>query len=297
MGSYGRTLHHPEPLQLIWSSLLSGRWVRHFDTTHLWFLNYLLWLYLLTAVVRWFARPLSGWVDLQFGKLLTNWLCSAYLAFLTFLTLCSMRIGLLDTENDWIPVPNILLAYWLFYGFGWLLFHHRGQLAGWTRGAWTKVLLTLPLAFVNLLFVRRQMQAGPDRDWIAFLGTAATGAVVVWLMIFGLTGLFLRYGSAENNRWRYLSDSAYWQYVMHPPVVLSLQLAFAPVAASSFTKCAIVTALSLAVLLLTYDWFARSTWIGILLNGRRYPRALTFPRAVPRPVPVSAPSIDLDPAT
>ncbi len=45
--------------------------------------------------------------------------------------------------------------------------------------------------------------------------TMAVNAVGVWLFIFGLTGLFLRYGSAPSPRMRYMADSSYWIYLFH----------------------------------------------------------------------------------
>jgi hypothetical protein len=296
LGAYGRALHQPDSLSVAWAAFLSGRWLRHIDTTHLWFLNYLLWLYALAVAVRWLGRPAARWTGPVLAATVTGWLRFAIWPALTFLTLCTMTAGLLDTRNDWIPAPNVLAAYAVFYAFGWLLYGRRDTLAGWTRGAWTQVLAAVPLSVLNMYFAFRQLQVRPERDWVAFYATALTGAIVVWLMIFGTTGVFIRYFSQEHPRWRYLSDSAYWQYILHSPVVLFWQLAVARLDWSPFLKCGLVTVLSALVLLASYDLVARSTWVGVLLNGRRYPRALRFGGAVrphARAVPQSA---GLDPA-
>jgi glucan biosynthesis protein C len=297
LSAYGRSLNHADTLSAAWTSFSSGRWLRHIDTTHLWFLNYLLWLYVLAIAVRWSARPLAQRSGRLVDAVITGWLRFAIWPALTFATLCTMSAGLLDTRNGWIPAPNILAAYAVFYVFGWLLYGRRDTLSGWTRGAWTQVLLALPVSALNIYFAVRQLQARPDRDWFAFFGTALTGAIVVWLMIFGTTGLFIRYFGREHPRWRYLSDSAYWQYILHAPVVLFWQLAVAPLHWSPLLKCSVVTVLSAIVLLVSYDLIARSTWVGVLLNGRRYPRALVFGQAV-RPRASAVPqSTGLDPAS
>lgn len=297
LSRWGRHLGQPGALSTAWTAFTSLAWVRYMDTTHLWFLNYLLYLYLLTVVVRWLARPVADRACQLFGRLVTSRLRLVIWPFLTFLTLCTMEAGLLDTENDWIPAPRILAAYGVFFGFGWLLFPHRDRIAGWSHGAWTQVLLTLPLSLLNGWFALRQLQLRPQRDWVAFFGTAATGSVVVWLMVFGLTGLFVRYCSAPDPRWRYLADSAYWQYLMHAPVVLAGQLVVAQWPVPAFVKCAVVTLFAALVLLLTYDWLARATWVGVLLNGRRYPRVFVPRRAVLPPRHATAPSTGLDPAS
>jgi hypothetical protein len=59
---------------------------------------------------------------------------------------------------------------------------------------------------------------------------------------------------------------------MHMPVVMGFQMAFAPVTWSAVVKVPIVVVLSSAVLVWSYDLLVRPTGIGVLLNGRRYPR-------------------------
>ena len=43
-------------------------------------------------------------------------------------------------------------------------------------------------------------------------------------MIFALIGLFRRYFSGENARIRYISDSAYWLYLAHLPLIQLIQV-------------------------------------------------------------------------
>ena len=50
-------------------------------------------------------------------------------------------------------------------------------------------------------------------------------ALGMWCMIFGITGLFLRYFSGHSPLWRYLCDSSYFIYLAHVPVLLALQIA------------------------------------------------------------------------
>ena len=89
-------------------------------------------------------------------------------------------------------------------------------------------------------------------------------------MIFGLIGAFRKFCSAENRSIRYLSDASYWLYIAHLPVAMLLQIWIAnapwPGALKLICICTITTLFLLAI----YEVAVRYTWIGAMLNGRKY---------------------------
>jgi len=70
-----------------------------------------------------------------------------------------------------------------------------------------------------------------------------------------------------------LSDSSYWLYIIHLPVVTALQVALAPVHVSCWVKFGLVCAVAIPFSLATYQYLVRPTVVGLVLNGRRYPFA------------------------
>jgi hypothetical protein len=50
-------------------------------------------------------------------------------------------------------------------------------------------------------------------------------------------------------------------------------------------KFAIMVGGSMPILLVTYHYLVRFTWIGAILNGRRHPRRAQPPAASPEPAP------------
>ncbi|MEM0926278.1 MAG: glucan biosynthesis protein, partial [Planctomycetota bacterium] len=91
-----------------------------------------------------------------------------------------------------------------------------------------------------------------------------------WLVSFGLIGLFHRFLS-ENRLWiRYVSDSSYWLYIAHLPLVLLIQYAAKNMEIPSVIKLLGICAITTGILLCSYQLFVRRTWIGVLLNGRRF---------------------------
>ena len=201
--------------------------------------------------------------------------------------LCLMPGGYLEDPPGFVPVPRIVLAYLVPFTFGWLLYLNRDLLPTFERRAWLHIGMTTAILAAWVSGIASPLQGlGLSTRVIS----AGLGALAVWLITFGMTGLFLRYGSKESPRWRYLSDGSYWMYIVHMPVVMAFQMLLAGVAIPTEAKVLIVVGLSTVVLMASYDLLARPTWIGVVLNGRRYPRRL-FVRGERTPVaPVLAPA-------
>ena len=72
----------------------------------------------------------------------------------------------------------------------------------------------------------------------------------------------------------YLSDAAYWLYLFHPPVIVLAQIAVWGMNMHWVLKLALVHVVSIPVLLWTYRSWVRSTWVGQVLNGRRYDKGV-----------------------
>jgi hypothetical protein len=255
----------------------------------MWFLEYLVFLYLIAL----FTVPVVRRLNLGRVFLWVNrWPAARVFLWsgLTFVTLLPMEFGLLDTPDGFRFQPHIVAAYCVFFFFGWALYHHRQLLGSFQRYAWTQVALACGLSGANIAFAIRQVSAresGQPISAVDFYGTAATGALVVWLMVFGLIGLFLRYLDRPSPAWRYLSDSAYWLYLFHPPVVVLSQFAVWNVPIHWAWKLLFVSATSLTVLLWTYQAWVRSTWLGVLLNGRRYSKSIVEIEEAPRTAAVA----------
>jgi peptidoglycan/LPS O-acetylase OafA/YrhL len=68
---------------------------------------------------------------------------------------------------------------------------------------------------------------------------------------------------------RYLADASYWCYLIHLPLVVWLQVLVAKWPVNGWLKFAGINLVAMILLLLTYEWFVRYTFIGTVLNGRR----------------------------
>lgn len=253
-------------------TVMSGALWPRLHPLHLWFLEYLLLLYALGALAAWassFApRTSTVRIHAAYRWAFAQPYAPALFALFSWLPLAAMHGNLKDCDGFRPELP-ILAAYIPPFAFGWLLYHQRDLLPRFQRHIGTYLLLALP-AF--LVYGKVSGDAHP------FL-RAAGNVLYAWLMIFAVTGLFLKLCSHHSARWRYLSDSSYWIFILHMPVVVGLQVALMPVPLPALAKIPLVLALAVAILVITYDIAVRPTWVGALLNGRRYARGLPAAQA------------------
>ena len=257
--------------------------VAGFPLTHLWFLYVLLILYVATLLVRAAvlvidrSGALRGAVDKALAGLLR-------LPFVLPLLLAVPVATLLLRHEGWaewwgIPTPDVGLvpnaaalgSYGLAFAIGWLVHRLEDGFAP-LAGLW---MLHLPAALaltVACLAMTEVPEFGPQFAGQTRVLFAALYAASVWLWTFGLIGAALHFIRGESPRVRYLADSSYWLYIVHLPLIVALQAVVAGWPLPAEAKLVLVVAAGVALMLASYHWLVRSTWIGALLNGRRYPR-------------------------
>jgi glucan biosynthesis protein C len=233
---------------------------------HLWFLEYLLLLYPLVLTIDWLVRKVVSDRWLAAGsRLFRSCIQSGWrapiLAVLTIGPLASMG-GWLATPGTFRPDLRISLAYLLFFGFGWVLYFERDILDVFKRGGWSEMAAG---AAVTVIGYGVLIGVLPSRAW-NFLGPLG-----IWLFLFGFLSLSLRYLDQQVSWIRYLSDASYWMYIVHVPVLIWVQILIAPLALPALPKGFLALTLTMPILLVSYNFAVRPTWIGAMLNGRRYP--------------------------
>lgn len=267
----------PDPLGQAVEFVLSGRFAKRIFFMHLWFLQYLIYLTAAAAaLIPLLERPFfrrarevgSAWFR---RTLLSRWRALVF-ALPTLATMLMMKHGVLDGPRPWPLDAHILGAYAVFYFFGWALYKDRDVLPERARWPWAETAWGAVVGAAGLRLAGRQLEIMPAKDSALVYATAACSSLACWLLIFGLTGLFLRYLNRPSRAMRYLSDSAYWLYLVHPLVLVTAQLAIREASCGPHAKFLFVMAVSTPVLLASYHHLVRSTWAGALLNGRRHPR-------------------------
>jgi len=221
----------------------------------------------------------AGWrasFERAFRAALTAGWAPLALALPSCAALLPMRYAGFDDPAGFIPQPHILVAYAIPFAVGWLLYRNVDLLEVLRRRAW----LHSALALAALVLYVALNYNFPNRG-LPFAAKCAAHALAMWLVIFGITGLFLRHLAGPSAVWRYLCDSSYFLYIAHMPIIMAFQLLLEPVGLPPLAKIPIVLAATTLVLLVLYRYAVRPTAIGALLNGRRYSTASPAPLTVP----------------
>lgn len=190
---------------------------------------------------------------------------------LTTLTLLPMKVTALETSTAFLPPLRVLVAYGVFFAFGWLLFLNREVVPAFAGKTWPCLGGGILVAAAYLVWM---VTPEPGASFGLRMVGCTLASAATWLLVFGLTGLFVRHFDRPAPLQRWLADGAYWMYLVHLPFTIWLPGLLAPLAWPAAVKFAVVLAATSLATSGSYHLFVRSTWIGLALNGRRFPRGL-----------------------
>ena len=94
-------------------------------------------------------------------------------------------------------------------------------------------------------------------------------SIYCWVMIFGFVGFFKFLFSKPSVSVRYISDSSYWLYLGHQPLVQAYQILFSDWDKPIYFKFPFICILTALTLLIIYHFLIRYSFIGSILNGPR----------------------------
>ncbi len=268
-----------------------------FPLGHFWFLYLLLVLYALVLIVRALVlrldrrgslrtlvdRVMHGALAWRFAPLLL----AAPLAALLYATPWWQQWSGIPTPlAGFVPNLPAVVIFGAMVSFGWCL-HRQQSLLEFLRRDYLLYLVVGMVASavaLNLVGVSMNVAVMPMSPGVrATYAGAYMLAVCCWSL--GLIGAAVAWLSAPSARWRYLSDASYWMYLVHLPIVWGLQAWMLRWPVHWSVKFALILAITCLILLASYHYMVRSTFIGKFLNGRKYERALPAVSATPSTSP------------
>ncbi len=230
---------------------------------HLWFLRYIFEFCIIAALLQYIKSPLIDLARYRISS--SSW-------GLLILPLFIVPGYLLANEHMTAPtdLPPELWSY-LYYGvfflIGWHLFKQQDFIQIINAHIWKLSVVAAVLFYVQV-YVKFSNLETEESVLPHYIGAFLFSFLNLYL-VFIVLGLGQRFLNFNHEGMRYMSDASYWIYISHLPIVMSFQTLLAPIDMSLWLKFAIVTALTLAITVMTYHLFVRYTVIGWLLNGKR----------------------------
>lgn len=261
--------------------------------SYLWFLWYLVLLYAGALGVRQALRQrgpataglrAGAWVlSHRFGPVL--------LALPTALLLYRQPTWMASTPQDsFIPNPDLLAYYAVFFASGWTIFATPGLRGSIERKPWGYVALAaLALPAALALYLLQSEPAIGDGRWFHILALLLL-SVATWSIVLGLLGISRRLLEAHNPKLRYLADASYWIYLSHLLPMTIFAALILGLNIPDGLRFALLIAVTLSLIYPAYGLFVRHSVIGWVLHGPRPPRdprrdavAITPPAAAAAP--------------
>jgi glucan biosynthesis protein C len=239
------------------------------NTFHLWFLYYLVLITAASVGIALILKKLPSTANLILQAF--SWVIEKpivrLLIFAALTTIIYFIIGTwsVATSTSFMPDLKTFVYYSFFYFVGWILFKSKHLLDTLMKLDWISTVLGLTLFTVHFSM----------HDSFNYETHIILKSIMVWLFVFGITGLFIRYGSNHSARMRYVSDSSYWVYLVHLPLTAIIPSFIVDWPLPATIKFLLVLISTGIICFASYHYLVRDSYIGKFLNGRKYTRRLS----------------------
>lgn len=279
------------PFSVMSLGLISGAWYMineqalppqanqgGFTLGQLWFLWVLLECCFILAGIRFVAHRLAPAAAARTGEVLGGLLSSPWAVLILAVPYVIAQnwqgttfAGITEPKGL-VPELDGLVAYFSAYAAGWFLWVRTGSLQSIAPRWITHLGIAVVGSFATLYLAGLLGAPAATGTWRYVLSVIS--AVTAWAWTYGLLGLCVAHLRQDRPWVRYLADASYWMYLLHLPLLAAIGgvLTSAPMPAEA--KLVLTLGGTSLLLLLTYDAFVRSTWIGKWLNGHRRNRVI-----------------------
>lgn len=239
---------------------------------HLWFLYYLLMFYAVMIVTTHLANRITAIKSmgnrLSFLADLTNPIALVSIAALIVVVLTFQDKLILEAYTGIKPDLAQFTYYSLFFWIGYWMHQHSNLIEKISGYAVPYLVVGTLLVIPFTYFYAIIHNESPVGD-IYVLFARILGACQTVLLVGGVLGGFIRFFASENQVLRFVSDAAYWLYLIHLPIVAWMQVLLLHSPIYGMLRFWIIVITTTFIALITYQWFVRYTAIGNILHGER----------------------------
>ena len=236
---------------------------------HLWFLYYLCYFYLLIPVCQFLVKR-SLPIEQGVRRLLASPAALGLFGLFTAATLWPFHGGQVHEGFIFLkPHPPSLAYYGSFFVLGYLFHSYRDVLQAFTRYAGRCAMLAVIL-FPLSLYVSHLENTASAPAFGIHLAAVIVHGYCTWALIYAFVGGVLRFFDHESPWTLYVSQSSYWVFLVHLPVVFFAAWWLVPYDIPAMLKFLAAVSFTTVVCFATYHYWVQRTWISQFLNGRRF---------------------------
>lgn len=253
-----------------------------FPLVHLWFLYNLMIFYVIVLGIRGLVRAVdrSGALRAAVDRLVTVSVsgCFAVLLLAVPVSLSLLSVpnwrylqGILTPDHSLIPTLPAFVGYATAVACGWLIHRQPGGLQLIQRRWPQHLAIAVVATAVCCAYLGGQSPIAQVPHGTGHVIYTFAYGIAAWGWTFAITGLALASCAGYSPVRRYLADASYWIYLAHLPLIAAIGVWVGHWPLHWSIKYAFTLSVSLALLLLSYHYLVRPSFIGQQLNGRRYP--------------------------
>lgn len=257
-------------------------------TMHLWFIYQLLFFYFITLLIRSVIMktlPDCFYIfKVQIEKICKSGFSLVFLFGAVFVSWLILKWGgtfHFNVSFRWMPDVAILTGYYWFFLCGWIGYHYKNVVEFCKKHAWKLALFSTISVCLHLYYLGSYVAIeikglAPDTlegdsemtkllECITFMQ-----ALNVWGVTLSLVGLTEKMIPNGNRILTFLVGASYWLYLVHRPFCTISAAFLQRWETYGLIKYSVVVLLVTFLCLSTYHLFVRKTWVGIMLNGKKY---------------------------
>lgn len=236
---------------------------------HLWFLYYLCFFYFLIPLCRFLVRCSAAFEEQVKRGLTSPFLLLAF-ALYTAATLWPFHGGQLHEGFIMLkPHPPSLVYYGSFFVLGYLFHTHRDFLHALKQRVdlWAALALVLfPLA----LYAAHLDNGARGASFGLHLFAVLANGLCTWTLIYLFIGSALRFFDRESPWILYVSQSSYWVFLVHMPLVCLAGWWLVQYDLPAVLKFLLVCGFTAAAAFMSFHYWVQRTWVSVFLHGRRF---------------------------
>lgn len=234
-------------------------------TMHLWFLYNLVFFCVFTWVLQYVNWQ---WLRAYFNRLTPALFLSLFPLLLVPALLSAAAP--LPAPDSFFPQLWSFGFFGIFFALGYWVFSTEHFIDRFKTYGFILLVMSVALYVIFYWLIPKHMSIAPSSliFWKKIIVVVCEAYISVWMslvcLVWGKT-----YFNVHSRFMRFISDSSYWIYILHLPLIFALQYPMMDKDWSWLVKYSVTITVTLVIGVLSYLLLVRWTPIGWMLNGRR----------------------------